>query len=368
MIPCPSPAHRAVVTILRAAQGLLPSDAERADLATAQPEAIAAICGAHVVLPAMQAGIRAMGEECPLPSDLALFFREMEQANRRRNAELRRQLEELSRLFAGHGLAAVLLKGGCELVTPSYSAPARRFISDLDLLVTEADIDRANEILIQAGCVPAEMAEINARTHHHLPALMHAEWTAPVELHRELAQHGDTAILPADELIKKATPSGLSGILIPCWQDRLTHLAIHAQINDRGHADRKLFLRHILDLTELAPHLPKGAFQATLEAFGRADREAALRMFIATAEILFPGRMDRALADDLAERNAGAAIRRFGRPREARLREALGWAGWYLKGFFTDPARRRHYLAQLSRPDGIAKLLRFHRDRNRGIR
>jgi len=368
MIPCPSGPHRAVISLLRAACGISLDPKEVQDILGSNPERIVRIAGAHVILPTLHTGLQAIVEQARLPDDMLLFFHEMQDANKRRRAAMAKQLGIISDLFAEHGITAVILKGGCELLAPAYRQPEQRFISDLDLLISPEQLPTASEVLMAAGCIQAEMAEINARTHHHLPAFLHPEWLVPVELHRGVGQDAGARILTGEQVVANAQTSDLPAIRIPSWPDRLTHLVIHAQLSDRGYPDRKIFLRHIVDLFQIAQHLPTEAWQATLEAFTREGQAPAFRSLLAETELLLPGRMPHQLIDANAERDARLAIDLLGRPGKARLREALRWTGWYLRMFLTDRERRRHYLARLRRPGEVARLIRFHRDRDRDIR
>ena len=152
LVDCPSPPHRAVAGALRLAlTGDLAPGVED-DCAETDAMAFAEIAQSHYIDTALAP---AFAENGPIracfPDDLALFINEMAAANARRNARLTEQLEIIGAAFATNGIAVVALKGACELVEPWWSDPGGRYLSDLDLLVSQDDATRASEILIALG-------------------------------------------------------------------------------------------------------------------------------------------------------------------------------------------------------------------------
>ena len=135
---CPSPPHRAVAGLLRLALTGHLADGAEEDCSASDAMAVAEIAQGHFVDTALAP---AFVEGSPIrdyfPDDLALFFTEMATANGRRNEKLKAQLGSIGAAFSDKGIEAVALKGACELIDPWWAEPAGRYLSDLDLLVSE---------------------------------------------------------------------------------------------------------------------------------------------------------------------------------------------------------------------------------------
>lgn len=129
--------------------------------------------------------------------------------------------------LAAVGLVPVLLKGyglGLRL----YPEPLQRATTDVDLLVTDAEVDGASGALVGLGLKPlGEAAAAHAREHEH-----HLTFTGPagmVELHfRALVGYGQT--LEAQALLARAEEAVLEGRRVRYLraEDELVYLAIHA--------------------------------------------------------------------------------------------------------------------------------------------
>lgn len=365
---CPSTPHRAVLGLVRAALGRPVGAALVDDLRASDPQDIVQIATfsyVHVVV--ATAFDRAPELAAGVPGDLVIFFREMRAANLRRNASILAQLQDVGAALASEGIQGVALKGGAELLDPVFPDPAFRFLSDVDILVPEADIDRAVVRLREDGAHPSEISEIDRQHHHHVEPLGRPDWPVPVELHRRLGQGALHDLLAAGDVIETARPTEMSGLAVPSPLYRLAHAVQHAQLQPPRYRDGLLSLRDVMELelmrSAMAPD-EAAAAQALFDAEGIAAWEA----LDAACALVF-GDADRiAGLSPAARRWAESAIAGFGRPGRRRLDAFLRWAGWYAREFFLNPERRRHYLGQLKQPGHIRRILSDHRDRWRRTR
>jgi len=135
-------------------------------------------------------------------------------------------LESVLGLLATEGIPAIALKG--PLLAQRHYSPAflRKPSVDLDLAVTEQDLERACEALIKVGyTLDAPIAKAKRISHH--VALSHSS-RARLELHFKLSHQ--TLGIPVDQFFARAVssrlPSGMEAqVLGPA--DQLLHLILH---------------------------------------------------------------------------------------------------------------------------------------------
>ncbi len=302
-----------------------------------------------------------------VPSDMVIYFREIQAANLRRNDAILDQLRGVGAELAEIGVEGVVLKGGAELLVPVFPKPAFRFLSDLDILVPEADIDRIAARFQRGGAVALEMSEIDGRGHHHAPPLARPDWPVQIELHRSLGQGEWRDLLKPDAVAATASPSGAPGLAVPSAVYRLAHMVQHTQLQPPRYRDGLLSPRDMLEFEVM-----RRAFDARDVAAARAMFDAAPRAaweaLEASCALVF-GDADRVAEQSPAARRwAEHAIIGFGRPARRRLGALGRWAGWYAKELLTNPERRRQYLDQLRQPGSLRRFLADHRDRWRRTR
>jgi hypothetical protein len=95
------------------------------------------------------------------------------------------------RLFNKHQINHVFLKGAAMLITKPYDAINERMVGDIDILVSEKDLLRSQQLLIDEGfkAVSNEFSftkGIFPKLHKHLNRIAHPNYIAAVEIHRRL--------------------------------------------------------------------------------------------------------------------------------------------------------------------------------------
>lgn len=146
------------------------------------------------------------------------------------------ELEETCDLL--REFAPVALKGAW-LAAHSYPSPALRPLRDLDLLVAEADVLKAYDVLLAAGYTPGAPAEFAlediVRIDKHLPPLIAPRGTV-IELHHRLWEPQgrlDHASPVRDEAAVLAAAVTVGSVRYPAATDLLTHLIVHAVYSHR---------------------------------------------------------------------------------------------------------------------------------------
>lgn len=365
---CPSAPHRAVLGLVGTAMGQEFGSALVDDLRASDPQDIVRIATfsyVHVVVGA--AFDRAPVLADAVADDMVIYFREMRAANLRRNDSILMQLRGVGAALSAEGVEGVVLKGGAELLAPVFPDPSFRFLSDLDILVSEADIERVAARLQSGGAVALEMSEIDSWDHHHIAPLARPDWPVQVELHRSLGQREWRNLLAPDAVAATARPSGEPGLAVPSAVYRLAHAVQHAQLQPPRYRDRLLSPRDMVEFEVMRSAFDARDVAAASAMFDVGAREA-WEALDASCALVF-GDPDRAAAlTPAARRWAEHAIAGFGRPGRRRFGMLGRWAEWYAKELLTNPERRRHYLDQLKQPGSLRRFFSDQRDRWRRTR
>jgi hypothetical protein len=203
----------------------------------------------HLVAPALGWCLR--GDD-RVPPDVRACLETLLDLNGRRNRIMLQALEVAVASLNAVAIAPLLLKGAAGLVEDLYSDPGMRIMGDLDLLVREAQVDRAVAALEKAG-FGLGTAHPAGADHHHLAPRVHAEWRVSVELHTRPAPRSLDGLLDVGRYFEDARPRQWRGyqVLVPGPADWLVHNIAHGQIVDGHYWLGVPRLRQLLDLALL---------------------------------------------------------------------------------------------------------------------
>lgn len=360
---CPSAPHRAVARLLAMAMGAGSEDDRGADLAQTRPKDLAGIAAAHHVATVLASAFEARPElETLVPLDLVIFLTEMRAANERRNAQIRIQLLEIGRGAAERGFSLVALKGGADLLSPIHRQPGHRYISDLDLLVADADMESARSLLHDLGAWEAEIPAINMRDHYHLAPFLSDRWHAQVELHRALGPAELSRVLAPDDVLRHAGPSEAAGLHVPSAPHRLAHIVLHARKDAGKQHPLRVSLRDLLEFHAMAESMRPAEIRAASALLSTGAAREAFAVFEAMRCAVFAPRLWETLNDGTQDLGA-RALQTYGRPGVQMWREALHWFRHYAREIIGNPERRRHFLREATRSGGLGEWIAHHRDR-----
>jgi hypothetical protein len=278
---------------------------------------------------AVDHGLLSAVATCLPPGDAALRLRfdRLATAARLRDARNRAVLEEALAALASAGITPIALKGPV-LADRLHAEPALRASTDLDLLVREADLDRAAEALgaVGFGRGDAEVDAYQRRRHHHLH--LHRPPGPDVELH--FRAHSAFGVFPEAEPWARAltwrTGRG-TPVVVLAAEDELVYLAVHAA----GHLfQRAGWLLDVWLLLERHPALDWAAVADRARAYGCRRPLAYALLALRDLGAPVPPGPHLALAArrrHLADRLSAAAVPRLQRSR--RLGVAL-WVAFHL--------------------------------------
>lgn len=363
---CPSRPHRCVLGLLRVALGH-PADGDLlGDLKASDPQELVRISVFHYVHVVLSKAF----ENAPdltdaVPHDLVIFFSEMRRANLRRNEKIKAQLVSIGAALSGAGLHGVALKGAAEMLAPVHADPAFRFLSDLDILVPEGQVDRAVALLRDLGAVSQTEHEINQRGHHHLEPLHHPDWPVPLELHLAFGPGVTRGVLHPKDVMDAARASSVAGLDLPAPAHRLAHMVLHAQFDPPRFRDGALSLRDAMEMEAMTKTFGAAGIAEAKALFACPEPRAAWEALDASRTLLF------GTPDQFGSKPPGArawarrALAAFGRPGRRRLAMLAHLSRHYARNFMFDRERRRHYLHQLARPWRLRGAIAYQRDKFR---
>lgn len=224
----------------------------------------------HGVTPLLAATLRWTG-----PESWQSFMREQHRQTLLRHQRITAALEAINDRATVQGLAAVALKGAALHALGVYR-PGERPMSDIDLLVGEADAQRATQLLASLGYIKTgsvwkheifEHAQSRARARAWQAALVtlplgeHANYPVKIELHTRIVEK-----LPLSEIVitgrifPRSPVAGLNPY--PSSNALLLHLLLHAAGNL---CSRQLRLMHLHDLARIAARMTAADWRDLLE-------------------------------------------------------------------------------------------------------
>ena len=103
------------------------------------------------MLPSIYGAIIRKKIEKYFPEDILTYLNYIYQLNSERNHAISEQIEDISGLFSGNGINYLFLKGSALLIQQPKRVLKERMIGDIDILVSEKDIKRSYQLLIDNG-------------------------------------------------------------------------------------------------------------------------------------------------------------------------------------------------------------------------
>lgn len=168
-----------------------------------------------------------------------------------------REFRQVARKLDQEGIPVIALKG-VAYVAAALPPTRWRGLSDIDLLVPEQDIERAERVLMRFGWIPS--GEFDSYDQHYyrdwmheVPPLRHHVRGVEVDLHHNLAPPVSRIRIDAALLWEQSVEMGDLGgrsvrVLGPA--DMLLHNAVHLFMNDELRGG----LRDVMDFRDLFEH------------------------------------------------------------------------------------------------------------------
>jgi hypothetical protein len=235
----------------------------------------------HLVTTALWSGLRRCGLEGLLPPAAADYLRSFCAFNTERNRAILAQLYEVVAALNSFGIEPMPLKGSSYLVAGMFPELGDRYLSDIDLLVAEGDVERAEATLLQLGYRPA--SDIDYGRHHHLVPMVHNDRPVAIEVHRSPVPRHAAPAIPVAELWAQSEPSTVGNVRsrLACPTDAAMLSFVHSQVIDRDGSLLLMPLRLFHDVRLLQhQHGRSIDWRQNFERASKVDAAAAFRRYL----------------------------------------------------------------------------------------
>lgn len=207
----------------------------------------------HLVLPAIYCRLKSKGLTHLLPEELHAYLEEITSLNRIRNTEIVSQIHSLSELLKAHNIEHVFLKGAALISSNYYDDIAERMLGDIDVLVSEHDLDTAHELLKSNGYYSiGHTLGYDFFEHRHLPRMKTDDLICAVELHSKLLDSDTYEELTSAHVL--ASRQIVNGIAIPSSNHITLYTILNYQVNDNGSLYNSISFRSAYDTIALLKH------------------------------------------------------------------------------------------------------------------
>jgi hypothetical protein len=209
----------------------------------------------QLILPAIYGALKRKNLQHFVPDDLQTYLHEISDLNYNRNIAILKQIEFLTEIFNKHQIEHVFLKGAAMLIINPYDVKKERMIGDIDILVSERDLFKAQQLLINVGfeLVSDEFSftedVLSEDYNKHLKRIEHPNHISAVEIHRRPLQN-KTYLLDSKELLRNKVKSD-NGYFTPSIKHLWKHAILNWQYNDRGMFLNFLAFRSVMDVLYL---------------------------------------------------------------------------------------------------------------------
>jgi hypothetical protein len=297
-----------------------------------------ALANSHDVISAIADGIKNLDD--PAWIDLLPFVSPATRNTESANYQYVRSAQLVSKALSDASIPHVFLKGLAFFIDDPSSL-AWRTVSDIDLLLNEADLRDATNVIQSLGYRQSRpSATYSGRLHHHAAPLLDESTGVFYELHTRLMQVACHNPFTFKEILaeSRVIQHDCLELRVPSPEHRMFHLIAHAQISNWGYAMRQIAIKSLLDAAELGRRHDVD-WQAVARSFGLIRGEPEFMGFLLAAHRLM-GLVTgfEAKADAAAMRWTDESIAALHSPTSRALNTARVLRQ-YLKMAWQDPQR-----------------------------
>jgi hypothetical protein len=206
------------------------SDAEAAvnSIQNIDWDALLALAEEHGVMQALAAAAPKLAPGA-VPAEVWARLAELQRSQAFFTLRMSAELFRLAERFAARGIAMLVMKGPA-LAVQAYGDAAMRQYGDLDLLVRDADLARATELMTEAGYQPhIPLSAIAARKIPGQYMFRQTEAKLLVELHNDRTMRYYPRGLPLEKIFSRSKKVAIDGreMAAPCVEDHLVMICVH---------------------------------------------------------------------------------------------------------------------------------------------
>ena len=211
-----------------------------------------------------------------LPPLLQDYLKELEVAYQQRALAIHKEVIFVCELLSKANINVILLKGAASMFNGVSEPISSRYMSDIDLLLPEHQLQKSIAILSREGYYSDDDEfPISAHQHHHAPALIRKDGPCYIELHHMALSLSASAVLTNNEIWQDAQTVKLNKTinvqqLSPTQQ--VIQCIAHSELSDKGYYDKHIDLRQLLTVCSIATHYQSQIDWSLVEThFARID-------------------------------------------------------------------------------------------------
>lgn len=220
------------------------------------------------------------------------------------------EMDRIERALMGSGIQPILLKGAAYVATGSQAGHGRR-VSDIDILVSEAELAETEKLLSAAGWsfdmgVDNDYDLLYYRTYmHELPPLRHTKRRTILDVHHSLLPRTSRVKIDSTKMQKAAVP--IEGTKLK--RLTVTDLFIHSAVHTFADGSFDTPARSLLELHHLLNDLSEDELFGLLKRAGDVGAEMPVGTALWALDILFGDVNARTIRANNMVRTASGLVR-----------------------------------------------------------
>ena len=247
-------------------------------------ERVVELANVELVTPALWSALVKGGLQEDLDDDVRSYLSELHSLNCQRNADIRRQVEEIVRSFNRVSVEPILLKGAAFLITGVIKDPAARMMIDIDVMIRIEDLEKVLETLSSLRYRDEVQKRSLFDLCQHLQPMFRNGEPAAIEVHTTLFHKlTDPEVVMDVEAWSDSVPVHMNGlsfrVLSPTHS--IIYNVVHSEVHHENFVLGTISLRDLLDLAILSRFHSASIDWSSIEAsMSKHDLRRVLRSYL----------------------------------------------------------------------------------------
>lgn len=212
------------------------------------------IASAQLMLPSLYVNLTKKGIIDLIPKELKKYLKQIYSINKKRNINLKKEINFISKIFKKNNINHVFLKGAANIICNIYNDISERMIGDIDILVKDIQGEKALRILKKYKYKPIEKDFFQNEDKHFIRHFNENKIFA-IEIHKKLLSKKNSEKFNIDKFLSNKIM--INNIYIPDIMDQLAHNIYNYQINDNGNINLSYSYRSLYDSYRLSRKVSK---------------------------------------------------------------------------------------------------------------